>query len=60
MAKKTTLKVTPAIVASDLVNRLTKAVISSTAEIAIRPSGTSRPPMWMLPGTFHSRFSGSV
>ena len=58
--KNTPLKITPATVASDLVNRFTIAVMNSTAEIAARPTGISTLPMCRLPGTFHSRLPGSV
>ena len=50
---------TPAMVASCLVKKFTMAVAKSINEISAKPTGTSTPRIWMLPGTFHSRFSGA-
>ncbi len=58
--KNTALNDTPAMVASGLVKRLTRAVANSTSEISATPMGISTEPMWMLPGTRNSRSPGSV
>ncbi len=55
MIKKVVANKMPLTVATDLVNRFTIAVVSSTMKTEIRPIGISRLPMRRFGGTFQPR-----
>jgi hypothetical protein len=58
MVKNTIVKLTPEMVATFFVTTLMLAKANRTSVINPNPTGISRPAMWKLSGTFHSRPSG--